>query len=108
MHTKTQTKHQAQYAAERQRRKTYYTKPKTQLITYYGTLNNDVIIGEKHEYALWRLGKTIQHFALVAANSNGVTVRGPNGRMFHRPWWKPPKPKIHHDHHSTSIKKILK
>ena len=107
MHPKNQTRQQQQYTAQIQQKKAAYTKPKKQLITYYGTLNNDVIIGEKHEYALWGLGKTVQNFALVAANSNGVTVRGPNGRLFHRPWWKPPKTKPHHHKHATSIKKIL-
>lgn len=81
---------------------------KKQLITYYGTLNNEVIIGEKHDYALWPLGTTTGGFTLVAADSNGVTVRGPAGRMFHRTWWRPPKANAHHSQHATSIKKILK
>lgn len=75
-------------------------KPKP-LITYYGTIDNDVLIGTKEDgYALWPIGRNISGFTLLAADTNGITVRGP-GRVFHRTWWVPPK--THNHKHTTPV-----
>ncbi len=77
-------------------------------LTYYGTMNNAVIIGEHHAYANWPIGTHAGPYTLEFANVNGVTVRGPHGTLHHRPWWTPPKEKSHHKaQHATSPTSIL-
>ena len=82
-----------------------------QLITYYGTINNQVIIGEHNEYALWGIGQEIAGYKLAYANTNGVTIQGPNGNLHNRQWWTPPNKKhnkkTNHATHAESPAKIL-
>lgn len=97
----------AQYNQATRQQRAEQNKP---TITYYGTIGNDVIIGENHDYGQWPIGTAAAGYTLEFANANGVTVKAPNGTLHHRRWWRPP---THHhkkttgSNHETSAAKIL-
>ncbi len=74
-------------------------RPKRQRITYYGTIGNQVIVSQKGQYGLWTIGKSQDGYGIAMANSNGIFLRDPTGRLHYRAWWTPP---THHHHHDAT------
>ena len=76
------------------------TPPHNDKITWYGTINNSVLVAQHGLYGLWKIGVPANGYKILSASSNGVILRDPTGRMHQRKWWIPPTP--HHQHAATA------
>lgn len=102
----------ARKTQKRQPRRTATTQattaaPRKNKITWYGTINNSVLVAQHGIYGLWKIGAPTNGYEISSASSNGVILRDPAGRVHQRKWWTPPKTHHHHGAAAQSPAKAI-